>query len=163
MATFLKNFGAYFDTFTVRKKNQTDKNTDLKTFLKSDKCISSSASWRGWLGTSSETKKIEINGFIKSGDADSCKLSNLRVQSFVFRTGTLKKGDYTLDISNVTAEDVLDYFDIEDTDIRSSNSSRIIRLKDLDTDEYTAEFWYDENIYGEDPVKLVYTYNEKSE
>ena len=162
LATFLKNFGAHFDTFTVHK-NRSDKKTDLVSFLNSDKCASSSAAWQGWLGTSSDPKKIEINGFIKTGDADSCVLSNLRVDSFVFRSGIIKKGDYELDISNMTANEVLDYFDIDDSMVRGSNSSRIIRLEELDIDEFTAEFWYDDNIMGEDPVKLVYTYTQKAE
>lgn len=157
LSAYLRNFGMYYDTFTVHGK-RSDKVTDLKTFLNSDKCASSSAAWLGWLGTSEETKKIEINGFIKTGDADSCKLDNLYVKSFTFRNGILEKGDYKLDISNTTADEVLEYFDIEDSSVRHSNSSRIIRLKELDTDEYEAEFWYNDNSFGEDPVKLVYTH-----
>ena len=162
LASFLKNFAMYYGTFTVQGK-RSEKVTDLKTFLKSDKCVSSSASWLGWLGTSDKPKLIEINGFIKSGDADSCVLSNLRVDSFVLRSGNIKKGDYELDIDNMTADEVLDYFDIRDSEVRHSNSTRIIRIKEFDTDDFTVEFWYDDNIYGEDPVKLVFTFDDEQD
>lgn len=158
LASFLKSFATYYGTFTVHGK-RADRETDLKTFLNSDKCASSSASWKGWLGTSDYPKQIEINGFIKSGDADSCLVSNLRVDSFVLRTGIVKKKGYELDIDTMTANQVLDYFDIEDSEVRYSNSMRMIRIKELDTSDFTAEFWYDDNIYGEDPVKLIYTYS----
>ena len=159
LSKFLKYWNLFYNTLTI-KGNRVEKKTTIRAFALSDKCVSSSAEWLGWIGTKDEPKLVEVQGFIKTGDADSCKIENLRVKKFILRSGVIKKGEYSLDIANSTADEVLDYFDIGDNEIRGSNSSRVIRLDALSTDEYRVEYWYDDNSQGEDPIKLVYEYVE---
>ena len=79
-----------------------------------------------------------------------------RMMSYTAALFPADKEGLTWEYSDDEHNNVLEYFDIDDGNVRGSNNSRVISIDALSTDDFEAEFWYDDNKYGEDPIKLVF-------